>query len=264
MSYLGNGDTGIHQTQLRVSASLVAQGIADDEIVTLLMAATLRAAGPHARTWNWRREERALRAMITTARAKFVKPTPKPAPAHLAEAVAGSEARVVDLGSERKKRNRKNGATSDTKPAKGDSEEALITRLGDAVISYWLAERGPLIVIAGDPWTYRDGTWHLFDASLHHTLRVAIQGIIASTGVAPITSLLNSIHRYVIERPLLHREQVPWDASGYIVGKNGAINPETGVPARETGCHTAPTSMPRSGSRPISTPVPPARSGFPF
>ena len=77
-SYLGNGDTGIHQTQLRVSASLVAQGVEEDEIVTLLMAATMRAAGPHARTWNWRREERALRTMIATARTKFVKPVEKP------------------------------------------------------------------------------------------------------------------------------------------------------------------------------------------
>ena len=34
MSYLGNGDSGIHQTQLRVSASLVSQGVEDDEIVT--------------------------------------------------------------------------------------------------------------------------------------------------------------------------------------------------------------------------------------
>ncbi|MEI8397338.1 MAG: hypothetical protein WCF85_21680, partial [Rhodospirillaceae bacterium] len=49
MSYLGNGDSGIHQTQLRVSASLAAQGVPEEEIVTLLMAATMRAAGLHAR-----------------------------------------------------------------------------------------------------------------------------------------------------------------------------------------------------------------------
>ncbi|CAK0777380.1 hypothetical protein WCLP8_560013 [uncultured Gammaproteobacteria bacterium] len=229
MSYLGTGDAGIHQTQLRVSASLVAQGVDEDEIVTLLMAATLRAAGLHARTWNWRREERAIRTMIATARTKFVKPVPLAAAVAPEAAATGGEAEVVDLGAERKKRAGKAGKAPGDKPAKADSEDALIARLGEAVISYWQTERGPLIVVAGDPWTYRDGVWHLFDTALHHTLRVAIQGVIASAGVSPVTSLLNAVHRYVIERPVLNREQVPWDASGFIVGRNGAVNPETGA-----------------------------------
>ena len=228
MSYLGNGDTGIHQTQLRVSASLVAQGVDEDEIVTLLMATTMRAAGNHARTWNWRREERALRTMIATARTKFVKPVEKPVekPVAVSNPKSGptdSGAQAVPLAPEpKKKRTRK-------ETAEPESEGALIARLGEAVISYWLKERGPLIVIAGDPWTYRDGYWRLFDATLHHSLRVAVQGVIASAGVSPVTSLLNAVHRYVIERPSLNREEVPWDASGFIVGRNGAINPETGT-----------------------------------
>ncbi len=226
MSYLGSGDTGIHQTQLRVSASLVSQGVEEDEIVTLLMAATLRAAGLHARTWNWRREERALRTMIATARTKFVKPVEKPVDKPVAPVAAQtqskSDAQSAAPEPERKKRTRKD-------PPEPESEGALIARLGEAVISYWLKERGPLIVIAGDPWTYRDGYWRLFDAILHHSLRVAVQGVIASAGVSPVTSLLNAVHRYIIERPSLSREEVPWDASGFIVGRNGAINPETGV-----------------------------------
>ena len=226
MSYLGSGDTGIHQTQLRVSASLVSQGVEEDEIVTLLMAATLRAAGLHARTWNWRREERSLRTMIATARTKFVTPVEKPVDKPVAPVVAQtqgkSDAQSAAPEPERKKRTRKEAPEP-------ESEGALIARLGEAVISYWLKERGPLIVIAGDPWTYRDGYWRLFDAILHHSLRVAVQGVIASAGVSPVTSLLNAVHRYIIERPSLSREEVPWDASGFIVGRNGAINPETGV-----------------------------------
>ncbi|MEI7605882.1 MAG: phage/plasmid primase, P4 family [Rhodospirillaceae bacterium] len=224
MSYLGNGDSGIHQTQLRVSASLVSQGVEDDEIVTLLMATTMRAAGLHARTWNWRREERSLRTMIATARTKFVRPVEKP----VEKPVAAPKSEPTDSGDPaaspepKKKRTRKGGAEP-------ESEGALIARLGEAVISYWLKERGPLIVIAGDPWTYRDGYWRLFDATLHHSLRVAVQGVIASAGVSPVTSLLNAVHRYVIERPSLNREEVPWDSSGYIVGRNGAIHPETGA-----------------------------------
>lgn len=190
------------------------------------MANTMRAAGLHARTWNWRREEQTLRTMIATARTKFVRPVEKPNEKPAAPAVVQDHGKcdVQDAapGAERKKRGRKNAGTA-------ESEGALIARLGEAVISYWLKERGPLIVIAGDPWTYRDGYWRLFDATLHHSLRVAVQGVIASAGVSPLTSLLNAVHRYIIERPSLNREDVPWDASGFIVGRNGAINPETGV-----------------------------------
>src|SRR5215472_17081723 len=68
MVYMGNGDSGIHQTQLSCSASLVAQGQAtDDEIVTSLLSATHAAAGHSGRYWNWKREEKALRRMVETA-----------------------------------------------------------------------------------------------------------------------------------------------------------------------------------------------------
>ena len=122
MNYLGNGDSGIHQTQLRVSASLVAQGVDEDEIVTLLMANSMRAAGNHARTWNWRREERSLRTMIATARTKFVKPVEKleqkPAPVAVTQGQGGADAQVVDLGAERLKRTQPTAETSEVAPAK--------------------------------------------------------------------------------------------------------------------------------------------------
>jgi hypothetical protein len=71
MIYLGDGEAGIHATQLSVSASLVAQGEDDDEIVTMLLAETQRAAGPLAPNWNWTREEAALRRMVLSAKPKF-------------------------------------------------------------------------------------------------------------------------------------------------------------------------------------------------
>ena len=71
MTYLGEGKTGIHQTQLRISASLASQDVEEDEIVALLLDATRTAAGHHGATWNWRREVAAIRRMIATAREKF-------------------------------------------------------------------------------------------------------------------------------------------------------------------------------------------------
>ena len=71
MSYLGNGESGIHATQLSVSASLVAAGADDDVIVNRILAATHAAAGPLAANWNWTREEAALRKMVESAKPKF-------------------------------------------------------------------------------------------------------------------------------------------------------------------------------------------------
>src|SRR4029434_3221218 len=72
MEYRGDGDAGIHQTQLHVSASLVRHGADDEAIVALLMAATHEAVGLGGAHWNWVREEQNVRAMIGSARAKFV------------------------------------------------------------------------------------------------------------------------------------------------------------------------------------------------
>lgn len=71
MSYMADGTDGVHETQRDVSASMVGRGASDDEIVDLLLAATKVAAGHYAANWNWRREERNLRNMIDTWRAKI-------------------------------------------------------------------------------------------------------------------------------------------------------------------------------------------------
>ncbi len=223
MTYLGTGDTGIHQTQLRVSASLVAQGIPDEEIVTLLMANTLRAAGPHGRTWNWRREERTLRTMIATARTKFVKATATPAQplAAAPEVVAErTEAQVINLGTERRKRERKPAADKDTKAE-------LIKSLGEMVIRQWQAQRGPLLISDNALWTYQAGVWSRIEDHLELLLRGQIQAAVDASGKAPTTGLLNAVLRYIGEHWRLMRDAVPWDQHGLVVARNGAIDPIT-------------------------------------
>src|SRR6516164_7553113 len=58
MRYQGVGDAAIHQTQLQVSASLVRQGVPQQEIIDLLLHATRIAVGDYGSRWNWAREER--------------------------------------------------------------------------------------------------------------------------------------------------------------------------------------------------------------
>jgi len=71
MSYGAGGSNSIHQTQLVVSASMVSKGHEDNEIADLLLEATRAAAGLDGERWNWKREEKAIRQMIRTAREKF-------------------------------------------------------------------------------------------------------------------------------------------------------------------------------------------------
>ena len=66
MIYQGAGDSGIHATQIGVTAALLNRGQSIDEVVGIVLAATRAAAGHYGERWNWRREERAIRGMCET------------------------------------------------------------------------------------------------------------------------------------------------------------------------------------------------------
>lgn len=227
MIYLGDGDSGIHQTQLHVSASLIAQGVDPDAIAELLLEATKAACGIAGANWNWKREDRNIRALIETARGKFVtvKPPENAPPAAIEnttekQQTVNSGARIIDFSEKRKARKSKAATTK-------DEDTPLISRIGKAAIEAWRAMRGPMVVINGDPHTYAEGIWHAWDKGRHHALRVTIQGIIAAANIDPKTQLLNAVYRYVIECPELMREGVTWDTSGLVVCQDGAIDPLT-------------------------------------
>jgi RecA-family ATPase len=59
MKFQGPGEHSIHQTQLSVTASMLRDGVALEEIVGIVLAATRAAVAgnPQAADWNWRREE---------------------------------------------------------------------------------------------------------------------------------------------------------------------------------------------------------------
>jgi hypothetical protein len=63
MQYQGPGESGIHFTQLAVSASLLTRGVSINAVVAALLTATRIAAGKAGQTWNWQREERDLLRM---------------------------------------------------------------------------------------------------------------------------------------------------------------------------------------------------------
>jgi hypothetical protein len=70
MTYQGPGDSGIHATQLSVTASLLSHGEPIDHVVDMMLEATRAAAGRLGENWNWRHEERTLRDMCASWLAK--------------------------------------------------------------------------------------------------------------------------------------------------------------------------------------------------
>jgi P4 family phage/plasmid primase-like protien len=61
MMYMGGGDSGIHATQVAVTAALLSRGMPLDVVVERVLAATRIAAGDYGKRWNWRLEERNIR-----------------------------------------------------------------------------------------------------------------------------------------------------------------------------------------------------------
>jgi putative DNA primase/helicase len=88
MRYGGVGDTGVHSTQLSVSASLMSAGVDIDEAVEMILTATKELDGTE--NWNWWTEERAIRKMCLDWQKKHP-PEVLVAPVSLASALRARE-----------------------------------------------------------------------------------------------------------------------------------------------------------------------------
>jgi hypothetical protein len=67
MQYRGPDDSAIHRTQLSVTAALLTRGCPVDDVVFHVLRATVDAAGPAGRGWDWFEEERGARLASTRA-----------------------------------------------------------------------------------------------------------------------------------------------------------------------------------------------------
>jgi hypothetical protein len=66
MQFEGPDDSGIHKTQLSVTAALLTRGFSVDDVVFQVLKATVESAGPAGRHWDWYAEEEDLRAMCAS------------------------------------------------------------------------------------------------------------------------------------------------------------------------------------------------------
>lgn len=180
----------VHDVQLRVSASLVASGRPEDEIVATLLEATKLAAGEQGVKWNWRKEESALRSMIRGATKKFT---------------------VIEGG--RKQVNGPDLPSATDLPTVG--------KVARMAVEVW--DR-PLITVEGELWTYDGGIWEpLFEHDLRAHIHAAARAI-GSVG----NSTLNGAWRWILEDIELIRRNVEWDKAGVIVGRNACLEIASG------------------------------------
>jgi P4 family phage/plasmid primase-like protien len=231
MTHGATGDGSIHQTQLRVSASMIARGYEDDEIVDRILAAT-EAAAPRDKQWNWAAEERAIRAMIRTGRTKGYE-KPKADKARAAPVATNGNAALAvvhDLKEEREKR---------TAPKEAAKNQDQITALGSAVLAVWQERYGPIIHSRGTSYAYEGGVWSVWDEQHDQMLRVMLQEACASLGLAPKTALLGAATVYFMNRPSLLVRDVEFDQHGLIIAGDGTANPRSSELGRHSPDHRA-------------------------
>lgn len=237
MSY-GAGDSGIHQTQLRVSASLLSKGEATANVVAILLDATRAAAGALGANWNWQREERALYRMCEEWLRKHP-PEPKARTEPARESVAetpkaqsgsgessvrdeqpsGAGVKVHDFAAEKAKRKPK-AATKDD----GDPPHVA---LGAAVIEVIQKRGEALLVTAGEVWRYADGLWSSAMLDGRRWLDVELEKGARALGMKSTAKLINEARLWIMRNPDLYRDEVTWDAHGKIPTRSGLVDPDT-------------------------------------
>jgi phage/plasmid-associated DNA primase len=221
MSFMGGGDAAVHQTQLAVSASLLNQAGAESEevVATFCLARPDAAAGPYGARWNWKREEKAIRAMCE-AWVRKASATSPPTEARYANECGPRRRGRVD-GTDAAAAARKLA-----KPAK--SNVAVHIVLGEAVIAAVrqrgddlaftpksrMALHGRLVVV---------GTRRPESAWLDMEIETACREL----NIDSTNKVVGEARQWIMRNPTLWREDIKWDAHGKVPCRSGLIDPST-------------------------------------
>ena len=200
----------IHDTQLRVSASLINAGQPIDEAVGIIMERTREVAGPN---WNWRIEEKNVRAMCESALKKFPPKDKTP-----------DDPEVIDLGEARERRG---SAKAKPKP-RGPNALLAPFVVADGVVETMRSAGMDIMLAEGEVWLYGDGFWRVMTPSDQQWLLTEIQTGFETLGEPGKTAALASCWKRVNEHPRLFQRKVPWASNGVIVCPNGVLQPDTG------------------------------------
>jgi P4 family phage/plasmid primase-like protien len=232
MRYRGAGDDAIHPTQRTVTASMLSCGRPLDEVVDLVLEATRVVAGAHADRWNWTRERKKIDRMCRSWVEKHPEILQQQAAAEEpAAAATGTDGEtVVSLDRKRHQKQQSSAgpglgaSTSSGTKAKGAKPGNSKTEvLGEGCIAA-LRQRGQdLMLTQGDAWFYEAGVWRSMTPADEQTIKVLIQTGCRAMRIPPKIATLNTVWKYLMEHPDLHRPDVPWNTGTHIAVANGVI-----------------------------------------
>ena len=231
----------IHDTQLRVSASMLNHGHTVEEVVAALLAPS-RAAYP-GKVWNDGRELRKIEGMCMSfmrkldaedraRRASEQRPEPVQRPKRVEtapEPTEGGEAspQASEQGGAQVIPIRRRTAASGGGEAPGTKTKTdVISAVAKGTIAIWsgLMRRG-LMRHNGDLHCYRDGLWRIETPQDKQDLSTLIYKGLAAMKESPKLGVVTAIERAVRSWPDLEAtHDVVWDAPGHLVCANGVLD----------------------------------------
>lgn len=229
MVHHGVGDSSIHSTQVSVTASLMAQGVDEDEAVRMVLEAT-QAVGPPS--WDWKREERKIRVLCQSFLRKHPElreeqPFPRLAidngrsPKRDSDGDDGGdveevhEGNVVALAEHRQKK---------TKKAKGDAHVAL----GKGVLLKLKSDNQRMLFSQGRMFLYKNGVWRGYTSDEEKVwISVEVEKACRGIDLTSTSKLVNETKLWLQRNPDLHDDTIEWDAHGKIPTSSGLIDPTT-------------------------------------
>jgi P4 family phage/plasmid primase-like protien len=243
MTHKGDGESGIHNTQLAVVASLLEQGWEIRDVVRKVLEATRKAVADDP-AWNWAKEEETVNGMAEDWQRKRARDKPKKksgdrkmvdvsgtANDQTSDAGTGSsstgDAEVVSLDSHRLKK-------VAGKVAKGDVHAII----GAGILAQLEANNKRLIRTADGMWLCEDGLWTMFrpDDWKAWAGRKTEDGCHALKLICN-NKITNETRGWIERCPEIWIDEVPWDEHGMIATRSGLIDHRTGEVVDLTAGH---------------------------
>lgn len=252
----------IHNTILVVSASMMGRGVHPDDIVAALLPEVERANLAAGGEWSerqarrdeakilgmcaaWARKhpevaERRERApepsrtdSLKAAEPRKVQPTerlkgdsPESENEHVEPARRTASGEVVQIEAHRSQRQKKQ---RQERPVQPDTDERVPVHivLGTAVLEAMEARGEAILFTARAMWTYRDGLWSMETDGVRQWLEVQVETAALALRLDSSVRTTNEARAWIMRRPNLWRDDVPWDKHGKVPTRSGLVDPRT-------------------------------------
>lgn len=215
MQYQGPGETSVHETQVAVTASMLSAGHPIEHVVETVLEAT-KAIAPA--DWNWKEEEKTIRAMCQGWMRKLAKKEAAQAQSNVVNLNERRLKRVED-GDEEKEEEQKAG-----KPKKGVVHQVLGAGFIDA-----LKRRGDGILLCREEvWKCTQGLWtSLSPGEAKAWIDRELEEGCRALGVVSTQKIINEGRAWIMRNPEIYRDEIPWDEHGKIATRSGLLDPKT-------------------------------------